>query len=79
MNIQDIIDHTDARIVDWYELAKTDFDIIGAGKAHYNKDQNKVVVEYTENGVQTTWEMAWYPEYISNDISWVYNCWSELA
>lgn len=79
MTINEIIKHTDSRIEEWYVSAKRDYNVKGAGKAHYNKKENSIVVEYTENGVQKTWSMAFYPEYISNGINWIFNCWSELA
>lgn len=77
--INEVIEYTNTRIIGWYENAKSDYGIVGAGKAHYNKDNNEVVVEYTENGESKTWSMAYYPEYLREPMSWVYNCWSELA
>ena len=77
--IQSIINHTNERIKKWYENVKVEYGVTGAGKAHYNKSENEVVVEYTEDGVQSTWRMAFYPEYIENGINWVFDCWSELA
>jgi len=78
--IHEMINYTNQRIGSWYVNAKKDFGVKGSGKAHYSKENNEVVVEYTENGVQSTWKMAYYPEYIKEQsINWVYNCWSELA
>ena len=79
MTIQEVINHTDSRIEDWYLTVKREYGVKGAGKTHYNKKENSIVVEYTENGVQKTWSMAFYPEYLSNGINWVFDCWSELA
>lgn len=77
--IQDIVNYTDDKIITWYKNAKLDYGVVGAGKTHYNKSNDSIVVEYTENGVCKTWEMAFYEEYVENGIDWVYRCWQELA
>lgn len=79
MTIQNAINNTNNKIANWYKNAKLDYNVNGAGTAHYNKNQNEVVVEYKEDGVQKTWSMAFYPEYIENGIDYIYNCWSEEA
>jgi len=79
MTIQDVINYTNEKISNWYTSVKKEYNVIGAGFAHYNKENDSVVVEYTENGIQETWEMAFYPEYLENGVDWVFNCWSELA
>lgn len=78
-NIQRMINYTNTKIVKWYSNVKKEYNVIGSGKAHYNKKNNTVVVEYIENGEQKTWSMAFYPEYLSNGLDWVFNCWGELA
>ena len=77
--IQTMIENTNSRILNWYENAKIDYGVIGSGSTHYNKKENKIVVEYIEDGEQKTWEMAFYPEYLENGINWVFDCWAELA
>jgi len=79
MTIQDVINYTNEKISNWYANVKKEYGVIGLGTAHYNKKTNSVVVEYKEDGVQNTWEMAFYPEYLENGVDWVFNCWSELA
>ena len=79
MTIQAMINNTNERINNWYANVKEEYGVKGSGSAHYSKEENKVVVEYVENGVQNTWEMAFYPEYMENGLNWVFNCWSELA
>lgn len=79
MTIQDAINNTNAQIVGWYKNAEIDYNVIGSGKAYYNKSNNEVVVDYVENGVEKTWSMAFYEEYLENGINWIYYCWSELA
>ena len=79
-HIQTMINYTNSKIAGWYKEVLTSHNVKGSGKAHYNKANDEVVVEYTENGEQKTWSMAFYPEYLEdNDIAWVYNCWMELA
>lgn len=78
--IQRMINYTNQRIANWYVHSKLDYNVVGSGKAHYSKDTNEVVVEYTENGVHNTWKISYYPEYVKEEsINWVYNCWTELA
>ena len=78
--INKMIQYTNDEIKRWYKEASLSYGVRGAGNAHYNKQNNEVVVEYVENGVQQTWRMAYYPEYINeHNISWVFNCWAELA
>lgn len=79
ITIEDVITFTDNMIVDWYKDVLRDYGVKGAGKTHYNKKENEIVVEYAEDGVQKTWKMAFYPEYLSNGIKWVFRCWCELA
>lgn len=78
--IQEVVDYTNQRIKGWYQSAAEQGLCKGAGTCHYNKANNEIVVEYTEDGVQATWRMAFYEEYLAdNDINWVYHCWMELA
>ena len=79
MTTQNAINYTQEKITAWYKDAKKDYNVNGSGTAHYNKVENEVVVEYIEDGVQKTWSMAFYPEYLENGIDWIFNCWSELA
>ena len=79
MSIQEVVNHTNKKIESWYKDIKIQYGVMGVGKCHYNKDGNKMVVVYTEDGKQMTWEMAFYSEYLSNDINWVFDCWSELV
>ena len=79
-HIQAMIEFTNSKIESWYKEVFNSYGIKGAGKAHYNKQNDEVVVEYTENGKQQTWSMPFYPEYLEdNGLSWVFNCWMELA
>lgn len=77
--IEKVINYTNVRIRNWYRTVKKDHDVDGSGKAFYNEAENKVVVEYTENGEAKTWEMAFYPEYLSSGLGYIFHCWGSLA
>ena len=77
MTTQRILNFTNERLNNWYANAKIDYNVDGFGTAKI--EDNKVIVNYTENGESKVWSMAFYPEYISNGIDWVFNCWMELA
>ena len=79
--INAIVAHTDNKIREWYVIAKQDYNVKGSGKTHYNKKENKIVVEFTENGEQKQWSMAFYPheDYVCNGMDWVFNCWMALS
>ena len=77
--IQIAIHYTNKRIASWYADAKKDYNVNGSGSAHYNKATDEVVVEYLENGVQKTWSMCFFPEYLENGINWIFDCWAELS
>jgi len=74
-----MIAHTNERINAWYESTLEFHGLEGKGFATYNEAENKVTVEYTEEGEDKVWSMAFYPEYISNGFNYVYNCWMEQA
>ena len=79
MTIKDIINFTDEKNSNWYANAKRDYGVVGSGKTSYDAEENEITVEYIENGENKSWSMAFYPEYLSNGIDWVFNCWSELS
>jgi hypothetical protein len=73
-----LIEYTNVRISTWYADAKKDYGVMGSGSARFEND--KIFVDYTENGEEKQWSMPFYPEYLKEQkIDWVFNCWSELA
>ena len=79
-SIENLIEYTNAEIARWYENVKQEYNITGFGLCRYDSTQNSIIVDYTEDGVSNTWEMAFYTEYLKEQkISWVFNCWTELA
>ena len=79
-SIENLIEYTNLELVRWYENVKSEYGVIGFGETKYNESNNTITVDYTEEGTQNTWSMAFYPEYLKEQkISWVFNCWMELA
>ena len=79
-SIENLIEYTNTEIVRWYKDVKQEFGVIGFGSCRYDDAQNSIIVDYVEDGVFNTWEMAFYPEYLKEQkISWVFDCWIELA
>lgn len=72
-----LINYTNKRLNNWYKNAKLDYNVTGSGSLRF--ENNKAVIDYTENGVSKTWSMYFVEEYISNGIDWIFNVWSEEA
>ena len=73
-----ITDYTNNKIANWYLNAKKEYGVIGSGQVRFTSDS--VIVDYTENGEDKSWSMAFYPEYLKDHkIDYIFNCWSELA
>jgi hypothetical protein len=78
--IQGVINYTNLEIQRWYDDVFEQYGVVGSGIARYDKDSNSIIVDYVEDGILKTWQMAFYPEYLNQEkISWVFECWSELA
>jgi hypothetical protein len=73
-----LANYTNSRIENWYRNAKLDYGVTGHGKVRFG--ENEVFIDYTENGVEKTWSMAFYPEYIlNNGISYIFDVWMDEA
>ena len=68
INMQNVIEHTNARLINWYSNVKKDFGVIGEGSATYNKETNEVVINYTEDGVKAMFKHYWDSEFKINTI-----------
>lgn len=80
LTIQGLIEYTNSEIDRWYENVKEEYGVIGFGNAKYDKENDQIVVDYTEDGNANTWSLPFYEEYLkSQKISWVFYCWTELA
>lgn len=75
--MENIIKYTNERLVNWYKNAELDFNVIGEGFLTIEND--KAIINYTENGVKKTWSMYFVEEYISIGLDYIFNVWSEEA
>ena len=79
LTIQGLIEYTNSEIDRWYENVRKEYGVIGFGNAKYDKENDQIVIEYTE-GNSNTWSLPFYEEYLKTQkISWVFDCWTELA
>lgn len=79
-SIENLIEYTNAEIARWYENVKQEYGVTGFGSCRYDSKENSIIVDYVEDGISKTWQMAFYTEYLKEQkISWVFNCWMELA
>lgn len=51
--LENILEYTNMRLVNWYVNAKRDYGIIGEGKAEIKEDM--LVINYIEDGVNKNW------------------------
>lgn len=81
--MKNIIEHTNARLTDWYANAKRDYGVIGHGELKFDNVTDvecRSVIEYTENGVTKEWEMWHYFENLNSyPIDYIFKCWMELT
>lgn len=71
---EQVIEHTNARLVTWYENAKIDYNVDGFGEARLIGDE--IVVAYKENGRVGKYSVGYWQE---ENISYVFDVWSEQA
>lgn len=80
LTIQGLIEYTNSEIDRWYENVRKEYGVIGFGDTKYDKGNDQIVIEYTEDGNSNTWSLPFYEEYLKTQkISWVFDCWTELA
>ena len=72
-----IINYTNSRLANWYKEVKESYNVIGSGSLTINNDEAKIV--FTEDGVTKTFSMAFYDEYESFGIDYIFNIWMENA
>jgi hypothetical protein len=74
--MKNVIEHTNARLENWYVNAKRDFGVIGKGWAKYNNRTNEVEINYTENGTECIFKHCWHPDF---KISTIFDIWQTDA
>ena len=75
MTTQNIGNHTNKRLSNWYSNAKLDYNVDGNGSTSIKN--NEVKIKFTENGILKEWSMCFYPEYIEFGVDYVFNTWME--
>ena len=65
--MKNVIEHTNARLADWYFNAKKDYNVVGEGFAKFN-DNNEIEIHYTENGVKCLFKHYWHSDFKVNTI-----------
>lgn len=74
MLLQNVIDHTNARLQDWYANVKREYGVSGKGTCKL--ENNFFHIHYEENGVKCVKEIEWHPNY---KIDTIFNIWAEEA
>jgi len=75
MNKQ-VENHTNAKLNNWYKEVKTTYGVVGFATTKI--EGNEITISYTENKVEKTWSMAFYPEYVTdNGLDYFFNVWAE--
>lgn len=76
--MKNLIQYTNEKISQFYFNAKKEFGIIGSGSLKFENE--KAIIEYTENNEKKTWSMYWHESYLKTQkIDYIFNCWMELA
>jgi hypothetical protein len=71
-----VLNYTQARLNNWYENAKLDFDVEGSAVVSYNSQSTAIEITYTENDITGKFELMYWQD---QAIDWVFGVWSELA
>lgn len=72
-----LINYTNERLNNWYYNAKLDYSVIGSGCLKI--ENNKAIINFTENGVEKVWSMFFVEEYIENGLDYIFNVWMDEA
>lgn len=74
-NIKAIINHTNARLENWYVNAKEDYGVIGSAKCSYNKEIDAIIIVGEENGEKLNFACTFYRE--GRELEYIFNIWME--
>lgn len=70
--------YTNNRLNNWYKEVKATFGVVGFASTKI--EGNEIIISYTENKVEKTWSMAFYPEYVTdNGLDYFFNVWAAQA
>lgn len=73
-DIQQVIDYTNFKLQDWYKNVKIDYGVDGKGRCTY--ENNNVVINYTEDGVEKQWQYGFYSD---ERKEFYFNVWMEQS
>lgn len=74
--MENLIEYTNARLIDWYANVKREYGVIGHGYSKYNIENNEVEIYYTEDGVNCLFKQYYHPDFKLNTI---FDIWSTEA
>jgi len=76
--MKNLENYTNAKLNNWYKEVKKSYGITGFASTKI--EGNKISITYNESGVEKTWSMAFYPEYvIDNGLNYFFDVWAEEA
>lgn len=73
--MKNLVNYTNSRLKNWYETAKLEYNVIGSG--HLKIENDRAIINYTENGEDKVWSMFFVPEYLNNGIDYIFNVWMD--
>jgi len=74
--MENVINHTNARLANWYSNVKREYNIDGSGFAKFNNETNEVEIHYTENGVNYIFKHYFHSDF---NIDTIFNIWQTEA
>jgi hypothetical protein len=69
-----VVNYTNKRLDAWYKNAKEDYDVNGFGVATFDKENNSIVVNFTENNVCSKFTIE---DWADEAIEYAFNVWME--
>ena len=70
--IQEVINYTNIKLVDWYDNTKRDYNV--NGEAYCNYKDGLIVINYIEDGVKSEWNHGFYND---EEKDYWFNIWAE--
>ena len=74
--MQRTIDHTNARLENWYANVKLEYGVNGSGVATFNKETEEIEIRYEEDGIKCLFSHPYHPDY---KISTIFDIWQTEA
>ena len=74
--MKNVVEHTNARLQNWYENVKREFGVIGSGFSKFNNETNELEIYYTENGVNCCFKHYYHSDF---KLSTIFDIWQTEA